>query len=247
MKRYGLIGRTLTHSFSKTYFAKKFAEENIPDCSYENFELKTIDDFPLLLNSNPDIRGLNITIPYKEEVLQFLTEKNEVVEAIGACNCIKVEDLKLVGYNTDTIGFRKALEPQLKPHHKKALILGTGGASKAIIYVLKELGIGYQLISRYKEPGQCTYEDIDGDILADHRLIVNTTPLGMYPNVNADPPIPYQFLTEKHFLFDVIYNPAKTKFLAEGEKQGAQISNGYEMLIYQAEESWRIWSGMSER
>src|SRR5918993_3544177 len=140
MKRYGLIGRRLTHSFSKTYFAKKFAEENIPDCSYENFELKTIGEFPSLLHSNPDIRGLNITIPYKEEVLQFLTEKNEVVEAIGACNCIKVEDVKLLGYNTDAIGFRKALEPQLKPHHKKALILGTGGASKAIVYVIKELG-----------------------------------------------------------------------------------------------------------
>ena len=242
MKLYGLIGRTLTHSFSTTYFAKKFAEENIADCTYENFELKTIEEFPLLLAANPAIKGLNVTIPYKEEVLQFLTEKNEMVEAIGACNCIKLENEKLVGYNTDAIGFRKSLEQQLKSHHKKALILGTGGASKAIIYVLKQLSIEYRVVSRRKEEGLCSYEDIGDDILAHHHLIINTTPLGMYPNVNAHPPIPYQFLTREHFLFDLIYNPPKTKFLAEGARQGAQICNGYEMLIHQAEESWRIWS-----
>lgn len=242
MKRYGLIGRTLKHSFSKDYFTKKFAEKNITDCAYENFELKSIEEFPLLFSSHLNIKGLNITIPYKEEVVQFLTEKNEIVEAIGACNCIKVDGENLRGYNTDVIGFRKTLEPQLKPHHKKALILGTGGASKAIQYVLLQLEIEYLLVSRRKEEGQCSYEDIGDEVLSDHHLIINTTPLGMYPNIDADPPIPYQFLSNKHFLFDLIYNPAKTKFLAEGEKYGAQISNGYEMLIHQAEESWRIWN-----
>ena len=242
MKRYGLIGRTLTHSFSKTYFTNKFAEEGIADCSYQNFELKTIDEFPQLIRSNPDIKGLNITIPYKEEVLRFLTGKNEIVEAIGASNCIKIDAGSIVGYNTDAPGFRKTLEPQLKQHHKKALILGTGGASKAIRYVLQELGIEYQLVSRRKEKEACSYEDINSDVLSDHHLIINTTPLGMYPNVDADPPIPYEFMTRKHFLFDLIYNPSKTEFLAEGAKRGAQISNGYEMLIHQAEESWKIWN-----
>ena len=242
MKRYGLIGRTLKHSFSKTYFEKKFVEKGLADSEYENFELKTIEEFPLLLQSHPDLIGLNITIPYKEEVMQYLTEKNEIVEAIGACNCIKFEGGNAIGFNTDAIGFRKSLEPQLKTHHKKALILGTGGASKAIRYTLTELGIEYRLVSRKKEENQCGYEDIGEEMLTDFHLIINTTPLGMYPAVDADPPVPYQYITSRHFLFDLIYNPAKTKFLAEGEKQGAQICNGYQMLIEQAEESWRIWS-----
>ncbi|GAA4731470.1 shikimate dehydrogenase family protein [Flavisolibacter ginsenosidimutans] len=242
MKRYGLLGRTLTHSFSKSYFAKKFAEEGISDAVYENFELKTVEEFPLLLSERPDLKGLNVTIPYKEEVLQFLTDKNDVVEAIGACNTIKIEGENLTGYNTDVIGFRKSLEPQLRPHHKKALVLGTGGASKAIWYVLNELGIEPQLVSRHKQEGQCGYEDLGEEVLSTHHLIINTTPLGMYPNINADPPIPYEFITPQHFLFDLIYNPPKTKFLAEGEKRGAQICNGQQMLIEQAEASWRIWT-----
>ena len=243
MKRYGLIGRTLTHSFSKNYFTKKFAEEGLKDCEYENFELKTVDEFQPLLSKYPDIKGLNVTIPYKESVVQFLTNKNAIVEAIGACNCIFVDGNQLTGYNTDAIGFRNSLEPQLKPHHKNALILGTGGAAKAIRYVLEELGIAYQLVSRRKVEGQCGYEDIGEELLSTHHLIINTTPLGMYPNVDADPPIPYRFITPQHFLFDLIYNPEKTKFLAEGEKQGAQICNGYQMLIEQAEAAWKIWNG----
>ena len=242
MKRFGLLGRTLTHSFSKNYFANKFEKEGIKDAFYENFELKTAADLPGLLSAHPDIKGLNVTIPYKEDVLQFLTEKNEIVEAIGACNTIKIEGEKLTGYNTDVIGFRKTLEPQLKPHHKKALVLGTGGASKAICYVLTELGIKPQLVSRRKGDGQCGYEDLGEELLSTHYLIINTTPLGMYPNVDADPPVPYEFITPQHFLFDLIYNPPKTKFLLEGEKRGAQICNGYQMLVEQAEASWRIWS-----
>lgn len=242
MKRYGLIGRTLTHSFSKSYFTKKFEESSLSDCVYENFELKTIEEFPTLFSTHPDLKGLNVTIPYKEEVLPYLTSVNDVVKEIGACNCIKVDGKELMGYNTDVVGFRNSLEPKLQPHHKKALILGTGGAAKAIRYVLSQLGIEYALVSRRKKMNELGYEDIGDEVLAEYHLLINTTPLGMYPNVDADPAIPYEFITPKHFLFDIIYNPEKTKFLCEGERRGAQICNGYEMLIGQAEESWRLWN-----
>ena len=242
MKRYGLIGRTLKHSFSKTYFTKKFTEEGIADCVYDNFELATIEEFPSLFTKYPDLKGLNVTIPYKEEVLQYLTEKDAIVESIGACNCIKIDGANRIGYNTDAIGFLNSLRPFLKAHHKKALILGTGGASKAVRYVLEELGIEYSFVSRNKAEGQIGYDDVSKDVLVDHHLIINTTPLGMYPNVDAAPDLPYELLTSKHFLFDLTYNPAKTKFLAEGEKRGAQIANGYQMLIEQAEAAWQIWN-----
>lgn len=242
MKRYGLIGRTLKHSFSKNYFTKKFEEDGLSDYSYENFELEAIKEFPLLLTRNPDIRGLNVTIPYKEEVLPFLTDKNEVVAKIGACNCIKLEGEKLIGFNTDVVGFDKSLKQQLRPHHKKALILGTGGASKAIAYVLQQADIEFDFVSRKRAENILGYENLSEEILSSHHLIINTTPLGMWPNVDASPPVPYEFLTPNHFLFDIIYNPAKTQFLEEGEKRGAQICNGYDMLIEQAEESWRIWN-----
>lgn len=241
MMRYGLLGRTLTHSFSKRYFTNKFEKENLRGYTYDNFELLTIEEFPSLLSAHPDLKGLNVTIPYKEDVLQFLTDKNEIVSEIGACNCIKIDGDKLTGFNTDVIGFKKTVEPHLKQHHKKALILGTGGASKAIGYVLQKLGIDYNCVSRRKGTNELGYEDLDEALLSTHHLVVNTTPLGMWPNVDADPPVPYEFLTPKHFLYDVIYNPAKTKFLSEGEKRGAQICNGHQMLIEQAEESWRIW------
>ncbi|HVF80580.1 MAG TPA: shikimate dehydrogenase [Flavisolibacter sp.] len=243
MKSYGLIGRTLKHSFSKKYFTKKFKEEGLHEYTYHNFELAGIAEFPLLLAQQPDLKGLNVTIPYKEEVIQFLTQKNEIVREIGACNCIAVEGAHLTGYNTDVAGFRKSLETQLKPHHKKAVILGTGGASKAICYALNKLGIEYCLVSRNKKDGGISYSDLNEEVLNQYHLIINTTPLGMYPEIDAEPVIPYGSLTSKHFLFDIIYNPEKTKFLAEGEKRGAQICNGHEMLIGQAEESWRIWNG----
>jgi len=242
MRRYGLIGRTLTHSFSKNYFTKKFEENGIANCVYDNFELATINDFPQLLQKYPDLRGLNITIPYKEDILPFLSNSNGIVKEVGACNCIRLDGETITGYNTDVIGFWRSLQPKLKPHHKKALVLGTGGAAKAIRYVLQQLGIDYRMVSRRKGLEEMGYEDLGEEVLANYHLVINTTPLGMYPNVDADPPIPYEYLTGKHFLYDVIYNPAKTKFLAEGEKRGAQICNGYEMLIEQAEESWRIWT-----
>jgi shikimate dehydrogenase len=242
MKRFGLIGKTLKHSFSKTYFEKKFAEQGINGCSYENFELQSIDEFPDIIANTPGLRGLNVTIPYKEEVLRFLNSKNEIVEEINACNCINIINGQLHGFNTDAVAFKNSLQKSLKPYHKCALILGTGGAAKAVQYALKELGIDFLLVSRHKKENQLGYEDVGRETIGEHHIIINTTPLGMYPNVDQDPPIPYTDLTPQHLLYDLTYNPPKTKFLQQGEKRGAQIINGYEMLVAQAEESWRIWN-----
>jgi shikimate dehydrogenase len=242
MKCYGLLGKTLKHSFSKAYFAKKFNELNIKDCQYENFELASINELPQLLKDNPAIKGLNVTIPYKEEVITFLDEKNNIVEEIGACNCIKISDGKLVGYNTDVIGFRQSFEKYLEPHHKKALVLGTGGAAKAVQYALRTLGIDYCLVTRTKTASKMAYEDLHEAIFKDHQIIINTSPIGMFPNMDEAPPIPYEFISPEHLLFDLIYNPEKTLFLKKGEERGAKIANGSEMLMLQAEESWRIWN-----
>jgi shikimate dehydrogenase len=243
MRRFGLIGKTLSHSFSKNYFTRKFAQEHIDNCRYDLFELQTIEDLPAILLSYPNLEGLNVTIPYKQEVIPFLDEATEVVKEIGACNCIKISGGKLKGFNTDVIGFKRSLESHLLPGHDKALILGTGGAAKAVQYALKEMDIEYKLVSRRKTGEGLGYEDIGEEILNKYTLIINTTPLGMYPNIDDAPPIPYQYLSSRHLLFDLIYNPAKTKFLQNGEAQGARIANGHEMLILQAEESWRIWNG----
>lgn len=242
MRLYGLLGKTLKHSFSKAYFADKFKKLNIEDCRYENFELASIHELPELLKNNPDIIGLNVTIPYKEEVLQFLHEKNDIVSEIGACNCIKIVDGKLIGYNTDVIGFRQSLKKYLEPHHKKALVLGTGGAAKAVQYALRTLNIDYRMVSRTKTATAMAYEELDENILRNYQIIINTSPIGMFPNETDTPPIPYGLITSKHLLFDLIYNPEKTLFLKKGEVQGAKIANGSEMLLLQAEESWRIWN-----
>ncbi len=242
MKRFGLVGQTLKHSFSKKYFEEKFAKEGIDDCCYENFELPSINEFPKLIENRPDLKGLNVTIPYKEEVVPFLQSKNEIVEEVGACNCIKIVNGKLRGYNTDAVAFKNSLQKKLKPYHKCALVLGTGGASKAVQYALKQLNIDFLLVSRRKQQNQLGYENVGEDTIRARLIIINTTPLGMYPNTNQDPPIPYKAITSHHLLYDLIYNPAKTKFLQHGEAQGAQIMNGYEMLLAQAEESWRIWN-----
>lgn len=242
MKLYGLIGRPLKHSFSQNYFTDKFQRENIRDCRYENFELETIDQLPTILKAHAGLRGLNVTIPYKKEVLRFLDFKNEIVDAVGACNCIKIEDEKLYGYNTDVIGFKKSVQPFLAPHHTKALVLGTGGSSGAVQYALQQLGIDYKLVSRQKTAHTLTYDELDETFLKAHTVIINTTPVGMFPNTDAAPDLPYGFITNKHLLFDLIYNPEKTVFLKKGEAQGATIVNGYEMLLLQAEESWIIWN-----
>jgi len=244
MRRYGLIGYPLSHSFSKKFFSDKFESEGLSNVSYENFAIPSIAEFPHLLE-NPCIYGLNVTIPYKEQVTSFLDWKDEVVEKTGACNCIRIDQGKLRGFNTDVAGFEQSLKKNLQPHHKKALVLGTGGAAKAISYVLKQLSIEYLVFSRSKPAnltGALSYEELSADLLASHLLIINTTPLGMYPNVDDCPPIDYEKLTPDHYLFDVIYNPGKTRFLQRGEEKGAIIQNGLEMLIIQAEESWRIWT-----
>ena len=242
MRRFGLIGKTLKHSFSKTYFEKKFADEGFSDCRYDNFELDSIEQFSNLIATVPGLQGLNVTIPYKEEVLQFLSFKNEIVEKIGACNCIKIREGKLYGYNTDAIAFKKSLQKKLQPHHKRALVLGSGGASKAVQYALEELNIDFLVVSRYKKQNQLNYEDLGSDTIEGHQIIINTTPLGMYPGVDQAPPILYRAITSQHLLYDLTYNPPETKFLQQGAANGALIMNGYEMLVAQAEESWRIWN-----
>ena len=242
MRVFGLIGKTLKHSFSKVYFTLKFAQLGITDCRYENFELPSIDDFKALLDSQPELEGLNITIPYKEAVVPFLDVQMPVVREVGACNCIKIMGGQLFGFNTDVVGFRQSLQKVLLPHHTKALVLGTGGAAKAVHYALKELGITATPVSRSTGTKGLTYEELSKYVVEHHPLIINTTPVGMYPNIEEAPSLPYEFLTPRHLLYDLTYNPAKTLFLQKGEEQGARICNGQEMLELQAEESWRIWN-----
>jgi len=243
VKKFGLIGYPLSHSFSQKYFTEKFRKENIHDCVYENFSLPDIEQISSILISEPQLQGLNVTIPYKEKIIPFLHFKNDVVEKTGACNCIKIKNGKLYGYNTDVIGFEISLKKKLKDYHKHALILGTGGAAKAVEYVMKKSGIDYKFVSRkVSSDNTINYGDLDESIIQSNTLIINTAPIGMYPNVDAYPNIPYHALTAKHYLFDLIYNPEKTMFLQKGEEHGAAIQNGHEMLIIQAEESWRIWN-----
>ena len=242
MKLYGLIGHPLTHSFSGKYFADKFQREGIEGHDYRLFPIPRIEDLKELLEEHPDLAGLNVTIPYKEQVIPYLDELSPVVEKIGACNCIKIKNGKLTGYNTDVIGFRKTLEPKLLPHHDKALVLGTGGAAKAVCHVLEELQIGYTLVSRHPVSGGIQYEQIDQWIMASHRLIINTTPLGMHPKVDEAPRIPYEEVGPSHYLYDLVYNPDPTLFLMQGREQGAVTENGSEMLVIQAEASWEIWN-----
>jgi len=241
MRRFGLIGYPLSHSFSQKYFTEKFSQSGLTDCVYENFSLKDIGELTAVLKQ-ADLCGLNITIPYKKQVMDFLTDASEVVAKIGACNCINIKDGKLTGHNTDVFGFEQSLLPFLKPHHTKALVLGTGGASAAVEFVLKKLRIPFQSVSRNASDTSISYDAVDENIISSHNLIINTTPLGMYPNVDKCADIPYQYLTSKHHLYDLIYNPAETKFLEKGRLQDATTQNGQEMLRLQAEESWRIWN-----
>ena len=242
MRLFGLIGYPLGHSFSKNYFTKKFEEGGIADCRYELFPITSISDLPGLLQANPNLEGLNITIPYKKDVLSYLAE-NRLPAGLAACNCISIRDARLTGYNTDVVGFEKSLLAQWKPHHNKSLVLGAGGASAAVVFVLKKLGIIYKVVGRNNKPGiDLTYNALNADLVKDHPLIINTTPLGTYPNVEECPLLPYEAITDQHYLFDLVYNPAQTLFLQKGEDQGAIIQNGYDMLVYQAEEAWRIWN-----
>lgn len=242
MKMYGLIGYPLSHSFSKGFFKEKFEKENITGCQYENYPIPGITEFTTLLEEHPQLQGLNVTIPYKEVVIPFLDELSDAAARIGAVNCIHFNGGKKTGYNTDVIGFTKSLQPLLQPHHTQALVLGTGGAAKAIMYALEQLGITYTVVSRRPENGAITYKTLDQAIMEAHTVIVNTTPLGMYPKIDTFPEIPYQYLSSRHLLYDLVYNPAETAFLQKGAAQGAVIKNGHEMLILQAEASWEIWN-----
>jgi shikimate dehydrogenase len=242
MSLYGLLGKTLKHSFSKSFFTEKFAREGLADHRYENFELEDIGQLSSLLQQYPQLRGLNVTIPYKEAVLPFLHYKNEVVAAIGACNCIKISGGKLYGFNTDVVGFRNSLQPHLKEDHTSALVLGTGGAAKAVLYVLQQLEISATIVSRTRSEAAISYDDVDALVMQRHLLIINTSPVGMYPHVDAAPLLPYGAITPQHLLFDLIYNPERTLFLQQGALKGAATVNGYEMLVGQALESWRIWN-----
>ncbi len=242
MRAFGLIGYPLGHSFSKKYFADKFAKEGITGNVYELYPLEQIGQIEELLVSNPNLAGLNVTIPYKEQVIAYLDSMSPVVEEIGACNCIYIQDGRLMGHNTDVIGFSRSLLPKLKPHHKQALILGTGGSSKAVAYTLKELSIPFLQVSRNPSEGMISYEEIDQSMLEAYTLLINTTPVGMYPNIEKAPAIPYQFIGADHYLFDLVYNPERTRFLQEGALRGAAVENGSDMLVIQAEASWEIWN-----
>ncbi|MBK8610143.1 MAG: shikimate dehydrogenase [Chitinophagaceae bacterium] len=244
MKTYGTIGYPLTHSFSRQYFTEKIEAEGISDSFYYSFPLSTIEEFPDLLKNNPTIIGLAVTIPYKEKILKYVTQLSDEVKQIGAANCIKVRGNILTAYNTDIIGFEKSFIKSLRPVHKKALVLGTGGASKAVQYVLRKLGIDFLVVSRHenKEVRCIQYDQISPELIGEYNIIINATPLGMTPAENTAAEIPYSLLTPDHYLFDLVYKPAKTLFLQKGEEQGATIINGFEMLILQAEENWIRWN-----
>jgi shikimate dehydrogenase len=242
VKRFGLIGYPLTHSFSQKYFSEKFARLGLKDHIYDLFPIDSIEQFPGILNRHPDLVGLNVTIPYKRAVLAFIQHK-QLPGNLEAANCIKIQNGLLTAYNTDVLGFEQSFSPLLKPHHQKALVLGNGGATAAVVYVLQKLNIRYNVVSRQLHEGSTlTYGDLNADVIKEHPVIINTTPLGTYPNVNECPSIPYEAITAEHYLFDLVYNPSKTLFLQKGEERGARIKNGYDMLEIQAEESWKIWN-----
>jgi shikimate dehydrogenase len=243
MRKFGLIGYPLSHSFSKRYFTEKFARENIDDCVYELYPIENITELPRLFTEE-NLSGLNVTIPYKRQVLPYLDNATNAVLEMQACNCILNRDGKLHGHNTDVIGFERTFAPHLQAHHDKALILGTGGAASAVEFTLEKLNINYKLVSRSKSANlrSMTYADLNEQLLSEYKIIINTTPLGTSPDVHNCPAIPYEYITSQHYLYDLVYNPAKTLFLQKGEERGAAIENGAQMLVIQAEESWKIWN-----
>ena len=250
MDKYGLIGYPLGHSFSKNFFNEKFENEDI-NAQYLNFELPNIDSLPEIIDMNPELKGLNVTIPYKEKVISFLDYISPEARAIGAVNVIRVthkgKNVVLRGYNSDVIGFTKSIEPLLERFHRKALILGTGGASKAVNYGLKSLGLETVFVSRFKRPGTIQYEEITPEVIKEYNVIVNCTPVGMYPKVEACPRLPYEAVDSHTLLYDLIYNPDETLFLHNGAIHGATVKNGLEMLLLQAFASWEFWNGKEQK
>ncbi|MFY9242858.1 MAG: shikimate dehydrogenase [Polaribacter sp.] len=243
-KIFGLLGKNISYSFSRGYFTEKFKELNLNNYKYVNFDIQKIEDFPSIIEEYKNLKGINVTIPYKEEIIPFLSKLDKTAKKIGAVNTIKFTKRgNLKGYNSDIVGFENSILHLIEKHHKKALILGTGGASKAIAYALKRNKIKFKFVSR--DPSskkEISYESLSKQIIEDYTIIINSTPLGTSPDIEKYPNIPYQFISERHLLFDVIYNPEITVFLSKGKKQGAKIKNGLEMLELQAEESWRIWN-----
>jgi shikimate dehydrogenase len=240
--QFGLVGKNISYSFSKGYFGEKFEKLNLLDYSYDNLDIQNIEDFPEFIKQNPTISGLNVTIPYKEAIIPFLDKLSKRATEIGAVNTIKItKSGKLKGFNTDYIGFQKSIEPLLNVNHKKALILGTGGASKAVAYALKQIGIPYLFVSRTTLGDAIGYNQINEKTFEEFQIIINCTPVGTFPNTNTCPEIPYEYFTSNHFAFDLIYNPAETLFLKKAKEQGAIVKNGLEMLTLQAEKSWKIW------
>ncbi len=247
MKVYGLIGKSIVHSFSKNFFEKKFENEGIVDCKYENFPLQHISGFRGLIENNPELKGLNVTIPYKQQIIPFLDDLDKSANEVGAVNTVKIDRIEsrilLKGFNTDIIGFRDSLLPLLQVPVKSALVLGTGGASHAVAYVLGKLNIEVIFVSRKgNRPEVMTYKELDKEIISKNLLIINTTPLGTFPNISGYPEIPYSYIAAKHTLYDLVYNPKETVFLQKGKSRGARIKNGYEMLEKQAIASWNIWN-----
>lgn len=246
MDTYGLIGYPLGHSFSKDYFNEKFRNEGI-DAEYLNFEIPAIENLAEVIDSHPNLRGLNVTLPYKEKVISYLDYISPEARAIGAVNVVRVshkgKTVNLRGYNSDVTGFTKSIEPLIDSHHKRALILGTGGASKAIDYGLRSLGLETVFVSRFKRPGTIQYEEITPDVIHEYNVIVNCTPVGMYPKVEECPKLPYEAMDSHTLLYDLIYNPDETLFMKRGLAQGATVKNGLEMLLLQAFASWQIWNG----
>ena len=243
MIRYGLIGKPLTHSFSQRYFTEKFEREGLRDHRYDRFELDSTDELRALVRDTPGLRGLNVTIPFKQAVMPLLDAVDPLAAAVGAVNTIRIDGERLIGYNTDVEGFRQTLLPLLQGKKPRALVLGSGGASRAVAFVLKERGIKFRVVSRSRERGDMTYDLVEPIVVDVCTLIVNTTPLGMHPDTASLPPIPYDAIGPKHVLIDLVYNPAETAFLREGKLRGAATANGLDMLHAQAEASWRVWNG----
>ena len=243
IKLFGLIGRNIDYSFSRKYFSEKFKKNNLNDCVYLNYDLKEINDFNKIINKNPSLKGLNVTIPYKKTIIPFLDELSDEAKAINAVNTIVFESSgRKIGHNTDYLGFNKALKEKCKSKPENALILGSGGASEAVKYVLNKIGCDFKIVSRHPDKNQIGYFQITKEIIKKTNLIINTTPVGTYPKINEAPNIPYKYLDSEHLLFDLIYNPRETEFLKRGKTNGCRITNGYKMLEYQAEKSWGLWS-----
>jgi shikimate dehydrogenase len=242
MRLFGLIGYPLGHSFSKKYFTEKFEREGLADCRFELFPIEDISLLPAMLQANPQLEGFAITIPYKQQVIPYLHDTSHLPAGLPACNCVRIQHGKLIGYNTDVLGFEQSFAALLQPHHQRALVLGTGGASLAVCAGLRSLGIPFRVVSRTPGNSRLTYADINDEVIKQYPIIINCTPVGTFPNVDECPPLPYEALTPQHYLMDLIYNPPQTLFLQKGAAQGATTLNGYEMLVIQAGHNWRIWN-----